>query len=257
MRRGARLAAAFALAAPLALAAAAPVEKGLAFALAFDAQGRAVAWGPFALRVPGGKGPLRVVFDSAALTGGLLDVPFRLKNESGLDLLGVRVDLASASESVRAAEGRPPASRELRVAPPPPLAWDEIRAGAETPAELFRGGPFAVSPDTEVLVVLGVVSGLAAEKPDAALTTLPASPKASGCPGVPRGCRVDAEGNVWRVEPAAEGRRGGLSERSRAGDVVRSLLFGDGERPADLALGADGRLVVLFEGGAVRAFRPF
>ena len=42
----------------------------------------------------GRKASLKVVFDSVALTGGMLDAPFRLQNESGVDLLAVRVDLA-------------------------------------------------------------------------------------------------------------------------------------------------------------------
>ncbi len=75
------------------------------------------------------------------------------------------------------------------------------------------------------------------------------------------GCRLDAEGNVWRIEPAAEGKRGGLSERTREGAVVRSLLFERGDKPTDLARTPDGRLIVSFDdgskGGSFRVFRPF
>lgn len=244
-----------------ALAAPAPVTRGLTFALSFDGKGRSVVSGPFVLKVPGAKGSLKVVFDSVALVGGMLDAPLRLVNETGTDLLAVRVDLASASESVRPGEGAPSESREVVVSPGPPLAWDAIRAGAETPADLFRGGPFAPSKDSEVLVVLGVVSGLAAvpANPKVDLRT-PAS-KASACPGAARGCRVDAEGNVWRIEPAFDGKRGSLSQRNAGGAVVRSLTFAAGERPVDLSVAPDGRLLVFFDDdskeGSVRAYRPF
>ncbi len=190
----------------------------------------------------------------------MLDAPFRLKNDSGVDLLAVRVDLVSVTESVRP-PGQPAFTRAQDVAPPPPLAWDAIRAGAETPGELFRGGPLTFSPRTEVVVVLGAVSGLAAEPRDPKLEKLPRSPQDSACPGRPVGCRVDAEGNVWRIEPAAEGKRGALSERSREGAVIRSLRFERGDRPVDVALAPDGRLIVSFDdgskGGSFRVFRPF
>ncbi len=248
------LGSAFAFAAP------APVSRGLTFALAFDGKGRSVVSGPFVLRVPGARGALRVAFDSAGLVGGMLDAPVRLRNDSGADLFAVRVDLSSVTESVRGGEGAN-STRAQDVAPAPPLSWDRIADGAETPADLFRGGPVALAPDTEVVVVLGVVSGLA-ELPADPRRDVPApATKASACPGRPLGCRVDPEGNVWRIEPAAEGKRGGLSERSAGGAVVRSLWFERGEKPADLSLAPDGRLLVFFEtgskAGSVRAFRPF
>jgi hypothetical protein len=249
-----------AFAASVTLAVPAPVERGLTFALSFDGRGRAVTWGPFSLRVPGASGSLKVVFDSAALTGGMLDAPFRLKNDSGVDLLAVRVDLAGVTESVRPADA-PPFSRAEDVAPPPPLSWDAIRAGAEMPGDLFRGGPLSFSADTEAVVVLGVVSGLAAVPSNSKVDIPTPASKAAACPGAPPGCRVDAEGNLWRIEPAAEGKRGGLSERSREGAVIRSLWFERGDRPVDLAVAPDGRLLVFFDDGSkegsIRAFRPF
>ncbi len=242
------------------LAAPARVERGLTFALSFDGKGRAVTWGPYVLRVPGTKGSLRVVFDSAALTGGMLDAPIRLKNDSGVDLLAVRVDLGGVTESVRPANAAP-FSRAEDVAPPPPLSWDSIRSGAETPGELFRGGPLSVSADTEVVVVLGVVSGLAAVPSNPKVDARTPTSGNAACSRSARGCRVDAEGNEWRIEPAAEGKRGGLSERTRGGALIRSLWFERGERPIDLSLAPDGRLLVFFDDGskdgAVRAFRPF
>ncbi|MCP6756536.1 hypothetical protein NL533_33420, partial [Klebsiella pneumoniae] len=51
------------------------VSRGLSFALSFDGKGRAVVSGPYVLKVPGTKGALNVVFDSAGLTGGMLDAP--------------------------------------------------------------------------------------------------------------------------------------------------------------------------------------
>ncbi|MCM3876753.1 MAG: hypothetical protein NEA02_10075 [Thermoanaerobaculia bacterium] len=256
----------FALLAALTLAAGAapaPVTKGLTFALSFDGSGRAVNLGPYRLKVPGTRGFVKVSFDSAALTGGMLDAPIRVKNDSGADLLAVRVDLASVTESVRPAEttGAPAFTRPQNVAPPPPLAWDRIASGAETPADLFRGGPLTFSSETEVVVVLGVVSGLAAEAADPKRDVLTPATKTSACPGQPRGCRIDADRNVWRLEPAAEGRPGGLSERGPDGGVVRSLRFEGGAKPVDLALAPDGRLLVFLDDGsrdgAVRAFRPF
>jgi hypothetical protein len=237
-----------------------PVTRGLSFALSFDGKGRSVVSGPYVLKVPGAKGSLRVVFDSAALNGGMLDAPFRLKNDSGADLLAVRVDLASVTESVRP-EGQGAFTRTQDVAPPPPLAWDAIRAGGETPGELFRGGPLSFSPGTEAVVVLGVVSGVAAGPANPKVDVRVPASKASACPGAVRACRVDAEGNLWRIEPAAGGKRGGLSERGREGALIRSLWFERGDRPVDLSLAPDGRLLVFFDDGskdgAVRAFRPF
>jgi hypothetical protein len=244
----------------LAAAAPTPVTRGLTFALSFDGKGRAVVSGPYVLMVPGAKGSLKVVFDSAALNGGMLDAPFRLKNDSGADLLEVRVDLASVTESVRP-EGQAAFTRTQDVAPPPPLAWDAIRAGGETPGELFRGGPLSFAPGTEAVVVLGVVSGLAAEPANPKVDVRVPASRASACPGAVRACRMDAEGNLWRIEPAAEGKRGGLSERGREGAVIRSMWFERGDKPVDLSLAQDGRLLVFFDDGskdgAVRAFRPF
>lgn len=241
-------------------AAPAPVTKGLTFALSFDGNGRAVTLGPYGLKVPGTRGAVKVSFDSAALIGGMLDAPIRLKNESGAELLAVRIDLAGVTESVRPA-GAPAFTRPQNVAPLPPLAWDRIASGAETPADLFRGGPLTFSPETEVVVVLGVVSGLAPVAADPKRDVLTPATKASACPGQPRGCRIDADGNVWRLEPAAEGRRGGLSEHGREGGAVRSLRFEEGAKPVDLALTQDGRLLILFDDGSkdgsLRAFRPF
>lgn len=258
---GLALSAAFALfAAPL-LAAPAAVTRGLTVALSFEGSGRSVVSGPYILRVPGTKGSLKVVFDGAALENGLLDAPVRLVNETGADLLAVRLDLLSASETVRRGEGAEPETRELSLSSGPPLAWGAIPVGAETPADLFRGGPFVLSKDTEVLVVLGAVSGLAAVPADPKADARIPATKATECPPQPSPCRVDAEGNLWRLEPAYGGRRGGLSERTRGGAAVRSLWFADGEKPVDLSLAKDGRLLVFFDDGskdgAVRAYRPF
>jgi hypothetical protein len=238
----------------------APVTRGLTFALSFDGKGRAVVWGPYVLKVPGTKGTLKVVFDSTALSGGLLDAPIRLRNDSGVDLLAVRVDLLSVTESVKPA-GQATFSRGQDVAPAPPLAFDAIRSGAETPADLFRGGPLSFSADTEAVVVLGVVSGLAVVPANPKVDVRTPATKASACPGAAPLCRVDAEGNLWRIEPAVEGKRGGLSERTREGASLRSLRFEAGDRPVDLSLAPDGRLLVFFDDGSkdgsVRAFRPF
>lgn len=242
-------------------AAPAPVTKGLTFALSFDGSGRTLISGPFALKVPGTKKcAVTVSFDSVGLIGGMLDAPIRVKSACEADLLAVRVDLTTVTESVRSA-GTPSPSRAQNVSPPPPLAWDRIAAGAETPADIFRGGPLAFSPETEVVVVLGVVSGLAVETADPKKDVRTPATKASACPGQSNGCRIDSDRNVWRLEPAAEGRRGGLSERGPEGGEIRSLRFEEGARPVDLALAPDGRLLVFFDDGssdgAVRAFRPF
>lgn len=212
------------LAAALLAAAPAPVTRGLTFALSFDGKGRSVVSGPYTLKVPGTKGSLKVTFDSVALTGGMLDAPIRLLDESGTDLFAVRIDLAGVTESVKR-EGQAAFTRVQDVAPPPPLAFDAIRAGAETPGDLFRGGPLSFSEQTEVVVVMGVVSGVAAVPSNPKVDVRLPATKASACPDAAPLCRVDAEGNRWRIEPPAEGERGGLSERNREGAVIRSLWF--------------------------------
>ena len=217
--------------------------------------------GTFRFARAGDEGRLEGRLRLGGVTGGMLDAPFRLRNESGVDLLAVRLDLLSASESVPRGENALSESRDVLVTPGPPLAWDAIRAGAETPADLFRGGPFVLSKDANLLVVLGAVSGLASVPADPKKDVRVPATKATACPEEPSPCRVDAEGNLWRIEPSFEGRRGGLSERTRSGGVVRSLWFEAGEKPVDLALAPDGRLLVFFDDGskdgAVRAFRPF
>ena len=108
---------------------------------------------------------------------------------------------------------------------------------------------------------MGIVSGVAAVPANPKVDVRTPASKAAACPGAAGGCRVDAEGNVWRIEPAAEGKRGGLSERTREGATIRSLWFERGDKPVDLSLAPDGRLLVFFDDGskdgAVRAFRPF
>ncbi len=65
--------------------------------------------------------------------------------------------------------------------------------------------------------MLGVVSGVAAVPANPKVDVRVPATKASACPGAAPLCRVDAEGNLWQIELAFEGRRGGLSERTRGG----------------------------------------
>jgi hypothetical protein len=141
-------------------------SQGLSFALALEGSGRVLAAGPFALRVPGGAGPLRLELSRLVVEGARLRGEARLRNDSGLLVGGLALDFASATAIPRdAAPGTPP---------PPPvpvglrakLAFGELLPGEATPFLPFELSPLPLSADAGLVTLLGAVSGLALEPLD-------------------------------------------------------------------------------------------
>ncbi|MGH9365730.1 MAG: hypothetical protein ACRD1B_10785 [Thermoanaerobaculia bacterium] len=150
-----------ALAASLEAGRPAPVSSGLAFALTLSNGGRSVSSGRFLLRVPGTKGGLVLTLEGPGLVGDGLEAPARLKNGTDLDLYALRLDFVSVSETDRSDPGKSAGSRPLAASAASPLAWTALAKGAESEPLRFRVSPIVFSAETGLVVVLGVVSGVA------------------------------------------------------------------------------------------------
>ncbi|MFN7985954.1 MAG: hypothetical protein U0529_00675 [Thermoanaerobaculia bacterium] len=139
---------------------------GLAFALALKGNGTVLASGPFSLKVPGGKGPLRLELSHLAVDGSRLRGEARLKNDSGLLLGGVALDFASATPSGRDEPGKSvPAAAPLALKAP--LAFGDLLPGESTPRLPFELAPLPLGEGVALVTLLGAVSGLAADPPEA------------------------------------------------------------------------------------------
>lgn len=138
---------------------------GLAFALALRESGTVLASGPFSLKVPGGKGPLRLVLSHLSVEGARLRGEARLSNECGLLLGGLALDFASATPSGRDEPGRPaPVSTPLALKAP--LAFGDLLPGESTPRLPFELTPLPLGEGVTLVTLLGSVWGLAAEPPE-------------------------------------------------------------------------------------------
>jgi hypothetical protein len=149
-----------ALSTPLPAARPAPVTSGQAFGITLSQGGRSVSGDRFALRVPSVKGALVLTLQGIGLVGDGLEAPAILKNETDLDLLALRLDFASATETEGADPGASSRSRPLSASAVP-LSWTEIRKGTESDPQRFRVSPIVFGPQTGLITVLGVVSGVA------------------------------------------------------------------------------------------------
>ncbi len=163
LRRGlhstsAALLVSFSFALSLEASASPPTPSGLVFALTLSNSGRSVSNDRFTLKVPGTKGALVLTFEGAGLVGATFASPVRLKNDSDADLFALRVDLVSASE---AAAASPNTTRLLQATASSPPAWDVVKRGEESSAQLFRAGPVGFSPERGLVILLGAVSGVA------------------------------------------------------------------------------------------------
>ena len=148
-------------AASLAAVASPPAPSGLAFAVTLSQGGRSVSSDRFSLRVPGAKGTLVLTFEGIDLVGGTFASPVRLRNDTDADLLAVRVDLVSATETIRVSDAKGDVTRILPASAGPPPSWDSLPKGAESSGQIFRVGPVGFAPETDLLIVLGAVSGVA------------------------------------------------------------------------------------------------
>jgi hypothetical protein len=169
------------------------VSSGLAFAVTFSDGGRSVSGERFALRVPGARGPLSLVLDDPQLHGGSFRSRVLLKNETGVDLYGVRVDFASAVETLRGTGGAGGPTRTLTAAAAHPLAWPEVAAGKDTDPQTLDAGPIGFSPETGLVTVTAAVTGIAA----LAAFDIDAV-------GGLAGLRTDAAGNLWLTDVSGQ-----------------------------------------------------
>jgi hypothetical protein len=94
------------------------------------------------------------------MVGDGLEAPAILKNETDFDLYAVRLDFVSATETGRTEPGAAGPSRPI-AASATPLSWIEIRKGTESDPQRFRASPIVFAPQTGLITVIGVVSGVA------------------------------------------------------------------------------------------------
>jgi len=148
----------------------APVTSGLVFAVTLTNGGASLSGNRFDLRVPGATGPLRLELEDLAFRDGTLIGYVGVRNLTGSALLGLRFDFLEAMESYDTDAGssaRPRVTKTRRQParlPSPIFLGDEPPDGSSTGFPL-QIGPLTFSPETQYVVVTGVVSGFAAGKP--------------------------------------------------------------------------------------------
>jgi hypothetical protein len=139
----------------------APAAQGVAFALTLRGDGSVLASGPFSLKVPGGGGPLRLELARIAVAGARIRGTARVRNESGLLLSGLVLDLESATPSPR--EGAPRPAAPLRLVEP--VAFGDLLPGEASPFLPFEAGLLPGGENVLLVTLLGAVSGLAVDAP--------------------------------------------------------------------------------------------
>lgn len=175
VRLSARLALALLAAAPFAAAVGRPAPPrpapseaaapgGQAFALALGGNGSVLASGPYALRVPGAEGPLRLELARLAVDGAQVRGEARLTNDSRSLLSGLELDFRTVTPTVRAVPGRT-APEPAPLSLSRPLSLGELLPGEATPFVPFEVAPLPLGEDVTVVVLLGAVTGLAASPP--------------------------------------------------------------------------------------------
>ena len=138
-----------------------PAPPGLAFALTLKGDGSVLAAGPWSLKVPGGRGPLRLELARLSFAGARLRGTARVRNESGLLLAGLALDLESATSSRK--DGAPGSAGLLRLSDP--VSFGDLLPGESSPFLDFEAGPLPAGDDVLLVTLLGAVSGLAVEPP--------------------------------------------------------------------------------------------
>lgn len=142
----------------------APVSRGLAFAITLSNGGASISGTRFELKVPG-NGLLALELEELKLEGGALKGSVGVKNKSGAVLMGLRLDLVSVTETVRGAKtpggaDEPPTKRPMAAALASPILFGDETVGGFSSGFPFRVAPIAFGADTELVTVIGVVSGL-------------------------------------------------------------------------------------------------
>lgn len=147
------------------LAAAPPAPApGLAFAITLKGSGQRLASGPFLLRVPGAKGPLRLEFSRLAVEGARLRGEARLKNGSEVLVAGLELDFESAL-TTRTGAPESGTAASVPLALKERLSFGELLGGEATPWVPFELSPVPLGEDVVLTTLLGAVSGLAVEPP--------------------------------------------------------------------------------------------
>lgn len=135
---------------------------GLAFAVALKGNGDILAAGPFLLKVPGGKGALRLELTRLEAEGASLRGEARLRNDSGLFLAGLELDFESAS-ATRGQAAEQGAATSGPVSLREPLAFGDLLAGESTPYLSFELSPVPLGETVALTTLLGAVRGLGVE----------------------------------------------------------------------------------------------
>ncbi len=138
------------------------LAPGLAFAVAIKGNGDLLAAGPFLLKVPGGKGALRLELSGLETDGESVRGQARLRNDSGLLLAGLTLDFESASET-RAKPSEQGATVSGPMSLAEPLAFGDLLAGETTPSLPFELSPVPLGEGVLLTTLLGSVRGLAVE----------------------------------------------------------------------------------------------
>jgi len=223
----------------------APPASGLAFAVALNGSGAVLAAGPFSLKVPGGKGPLRLDLSHLAVDGSRLRGRARLTNDSGLLLGGLALDFASVTPA-RKEDAERSAAPAVPVSLREPLAFGDLLPGEATPRLPFELSPLPLGEGVALVTLLGSVSGLAVDPPEAV-------------EGAARAVAVDADrsGRLY-VATAGTGRvlRHVLSSKSPPGEAARPSSPPVGvalrRRNGDLFVSTGDRLVEIWRPGRER-----
>jgi hypothetical protein len=212
--------------------AAAPVDKGLGFALTITRGGGSILAGPWMLRIPGAPKRLQLSFEGVKLESGSLEAVARIRNVSGAFAGGLRLDLLEISEGAPVPEGGPTRvtgpGKSRPLALDSPLYFGDLAAGADAAIPL-RVGPLGLTPGSPFAVVRGVVTGAVGagtvEIPDASV------PVAIDSDGEGRVYVGDAGGQaIFRLGPEAASQRKipagcvvtGVAVRKKSGELYAS-----------------------------------
>lgn len=229
---------------PLPAAAPPAPAPGLAFAITLEGSGQRLASGPFLLRVPGAKGPLRLEFSRLAVEGARLRGEARLKNDSEVLLAGLELDFESAL-TTRTGTPETGAAASVPLTLKAPLPFGELLGGEATPWVPFELSPVPLGEDVVLTTLLGAVSGLAVEPPVAVA-------------GAVRSVALDSDrsGRLW-VATGGVGRVLRFTQSSAASAASPAEAARPSAPPTGVALRRrNGDLFVSTGGPVIEVHRP-